>query len=740
MRYNSINKKNHKGSAVPKTTQLPSLPDVVDPYDLQDGRIAPLAILDRIGVQADTGALPVGRVSKSALKAKGINCDYDVMIIPDPADPNKHNIFAIYSVFGDDATIGKGTFGAAEIVQDKAGKFWVQKTQSVATQYKVDQYHTELDIWQKLGRAAGGAIYNTENGQVGVSLIELADGVPLSATVELPLTETDILIIMNNIMKALDALHQAGILHLDIKPDNIIVNPHTKEVRLIDFGISLQHKDGKATNNLRGSPSHMPVEIKNIFIGMLRYQQQMRAVKNQDAQKAADQFDELIGDKIRAAVKSEGARNSNDEKAKAIDALLDELDMIKKEISRDVTTDEAPKPLPFRTPADLQQIFIRLDPFVQAVLSEAKSKQRFKLTASKVATRLEEFWNAQKLITVPERPMQTFKDPSDDPITYSTQTDIGGLGNSFADVFLKRPELAANKTATDMITRMCDSAPEKRPDLASTIQTLDAALSVSKPKANIALIDIDTFYSATTDEKYAIIKAAKKFDAVQLIAKTDNLSFARACDVRKEIKKALMLEGKASTVLANVIHGHDLTSEFIKSTYPDWTHLTPPSAAISPTAEIKTAAIQRIPDQVNLRDLSLGQLLSDTIITQIKAKLKAGELTLDNAGKRPTEENPGGKISASKLREAGIYSPYSVYALKQGEDYQIHAIYKGVKHKKELSKGKAGNVVKIVMSDAKQFRAAKTPIQMAKSVIIQCAVFLLISAMREPGSNPWALM
>jgi len=38
--------------------------------------------------------------------------------------------------------------------------------------------------------------------------------------------------------QALDYCHSRGIMHRDVKPQNIIVNPHKKILKLIDWGLA----------------------------------------------------------------------------------------------------------------------------------------------------------------------------------------------------------------------------------------------------------------------------------------------------------------------------------------------------------------------------------------------------------------------------------------------------------------------------------------------------------------------
>lgn len=53
-----------------------------------------------------------------------------------------------------------------------------------------------------------------------------------------PLSHKILLRIMHNILKAMYNLHKLGIGHGDIKPDNILINPDTYDIQIIDFGLA----------------------------------------------------------------------------------------------------------------------------------------------------------------------------------------------------------------------------------------------------------------------------------------------------------------------------------------------------------------------------------------------------------------------------------------------------------------------------------------------------------------------
>ena len=70
-------------------------------------------------------------------------------------------------------------------------------------------------------------------------VMEKAEGIPLKNLIkQRQLDHHEILQIIKQALEALNYLHQNGISHRDLKPDNLIVNPADLSVKLIDFNVS----------------------------------------------------------------------------------------------------------------------------------------------------------------------------------------------------------------------------------------------------------------------------------------------------------------------------------------------------------------------------------------------------------------------------------------------------------------------------------------------------------------------
>ena len=77
-----------------------------------------------------------------------------------------------------------------------------------------------------------------------------------------PLTPDEAARVLEQAAAALAAAHQAGIVHRDVKPSNILVTPDGR-VKLSDFGIARAHTDATLTQTglMSGSPAYLSPEV-----------------------------------------------------------------------------------------------------------------------------------------------------------------------------------------------------------------------------------------------------------------------------------------------------------------------------------------------------------------------------------------------------------------------------------------------------------------------------------------------
>lgn len=101
-----------------------------------------------------------------------------------------------------------------------------------------------------------------ENGTTYI-IMELVDAATLSTLISThgPMPPNQVVSIALQALSALEAAHQAGIVHRDVKPGNLMVRPDGK-LKLTDFGIAQAVDDPRLTTSgsLIGSPAYMAPE------------------------------------------------------------------------------------------------------------------------------------------------------------------------------------------------------------------------------------------------------------------------------------------------------------------------------------------------------------------------------------------------------------------------------------------------------------------------------------------------
>jgi tRNA A-37 threonylcarbamoyl transferase component Bud32 len=141
-------------------------------------------------------------------------------------------------------------------------EFKNKKLQSIYNEIKCYEETSKIsDTEPAFIKCFGTFITNTSL----VLVLEYGGDTLESQLLNLPKTENSYIQIMQNLASALTRLKFLNIFHCDIKPNNILLNPETLQVKIIDYGVSLLLKPGQDYRNsmfkVRGTVSYCSPQI-----------------------------------------------------------------------------------------------------------------------------------------------------------------------------------------------------------------------------------------------------------------------------------------------------------------------------------------------------------------------------------------------------------------------------------------------------------------------------------------------
>jgi serine/threonine-protein kinase len=134
----------------------------------------------------------------------------------------------------------------------------------------VERFVREARLAQRIGHPHIGGVFELvqAGGRYGLAM-ELVEGEPLSSIMTMPLPPERVTLFVAQLLRALEHAHAAGLVHRDLKPDNVLVEFRNGRdfARIIDFGIAMAREGGPdsvqrltGAGMIVGTPAYMSPE------------------------------------------------------------------------------------------------------------------------------------------------------------------------------------------------------------------------------------------------------------------------------------------------------------------------------------------------------------------------------------------------------------------------------------------------------------------------------------------------
>ena len=162
--------------------------------------------------------------------------------------------------------LGRGSFGEILLVENKIDRSSLVLKRLFKRRASVQDITNEIIILERLQSICDDYIlcyrgYFQDDQYYYIITEFLGNYITLQEYIDGKINSRDLLRIIQNLILGLERIHNAEIAHRDIKPDNILINPNTNEIKYIDFGLSCYGNQCTTRKIDVGTVPYMPPEI-----------------------------------------------------------------------------------------------------------------------------------------------------------------------------------------------------------------------------------------------------------------------------------------------------------------------------------------------------------------------------------------------------------------------------------------------------------------------------------------------
>ncbi|XP_067405728.1 myosin light chain kinase, smooth muscle isoform X3 [Emydura macquarii macquarii] len=165
--------------------------------------------------------------------------------------------------------LGSGKFGQVfKLVEKKTGKVWAGKFFKAYSAKDKENIRQEISIMNCLHHPKLVQCVDAFEEKANIVMVlEIVSGGELFERIideDFELTEIECIKYMRQISEGVQYIHKQGIVHLDLKPENIMcVNKTGARIKLIDFGLARRLESAGSLKVLFGTPEFVAPEVIN---------------------------------------------------------------------------------------------------------------------------------------------------------------------------------------------------------------------------------------------------------------------------------------------------------------------------------------------------------------------------------------------------------------------------------------------------------------------------------------------